>query len=343
MSSSHVTTALLALALGAFVREPAAPALSAEQAEVLEHLSIAYLDDGQGNALKTLRIHGVNVQLVNGLRATNGHAADPLSVDPGVVRTNGLGNLIIGYNEPAFLFTERTGSHNLVVGKQHSWSSVGGLLAGDNSTVSAPYASVTGGQGNHASGAFSTCHGGLLNEATGEHATCSAGSYNIASGMRTTTCGGAYNIASGAYATCSGGEQNTADGINAVVSGGNANFATGNLASVSGGSSNRAEGYAAGVSGGENNTARGEFSAVLGGSQNLAGGSLPDEGGDYATVSGGQYGVASGAYASVSGGGGPDETDGNWADGDWSAVSGGRARGALDEADWAAGGQFEDS
>lgn len=57
--------------------------------------------------------------------------------------TTGLGNLVIGYNMHG---GARTGTHNLVVGDGHSYSSFGGLLAGESNTISAPYASITGGK-----------------------------------------------------------------------------------------------------------------------------------------------------------------------------------------------------
>ena len=61
------------------------PRLTPEQAEILGHISIVYLDDGQGGQAKTIRLTGVNVQVVNGLDDTTA--------------TNGLGNLIVGYHE----------------------------------------------------------------------------------------------------------------------------------------------------------------------------------------------------------------------------------------------------
>ena len=75
--------------------------LSAEEREILSHLSIVYLDNGFGGTVKTIRVSGVNLQLVNGLEATNGHPADPTAIDPGLTTTNGVGNLIVGYNEVA--------------------------------------------------------------------------------------------------------------------------------------------------------------------------------------------------------------------------------------------------
>ena len=44
-------------------------------------------------------VAGANLHIVNGLRATNGNPLDPDAVSPFLTNTNGLGNLIIGYNE----------------------------------------------------------------------------------------------------------------------------------------------------------------------------------------------------------------------------------------------------
>jgi len=65
---------------------------------------------------------------------------------------NGLGNLIIGYNETSSENIKRTGSHNLVIGPEHAYASFGGLVAGRENTLSAPYASIAGGRLNTASG-----------------------------------------------------------------------------------------------------------------------------------------------------------------------------------------------
>ncbi len=78
----------------------------------------------------------------------------------------GLGNLIIGYNEIPFAGT-RGGSHNLVIGPEHSYSSTGGFVAGFNNIISGQSASVAGGEGNTASGNFSSVSGGSAHSATG--------------------------------------------------------------------------------------------------------------------------------------------------------------------------------
>ena len=59
-------------------------------------------------------ITGANLRIVNGLGATDCTDAqdNPIPDCP-----NGLGNLIVGYNEPRGFEDVRTGSHNVVVGQ----------------------------------------------------------------------------------------------------------------------------------------------------------------------------------------------------------------------------------
>ena len=55
---------------------------------------------------------------------------------------NGLGNLIVGYNEGA---ADRSGSHNLVVGLGNLYHSYGGFLIGHNNRADVPFeSSITG-------------------------------------------------------------------------------------------------------------------------------------------------------------------------------------------------------
>ena len=122
--------------------------LSAEDVEILGHMSI--VDDG----CKRIVVSGVNLQLVNGMDDTE--------------TKNCLGNLIVGYNEdqvdgeysPIDAANDRTGSHNLIVGMEHTYSSYGGLVAGYANTISGNYSSVSGGGANTASGEFSSVSGG---------------------------------------------------------------------------------------------------------------------------------------------------------------------------------------
>src|SRR5262249_12370181 len=80
---------------------------------------------------------GVNLFLRNGAGTTN--------------TANGLGNLILGYDELRPLNPNgtnpnlRTGSHNLVVGSRNNYRSYGGIVAGYQNEISAGFASVIGG------------------------------------------------------------------------------------------------------------------------------------------------------------------------------------------------------
>ncbi len=217
-------------------------------------------DPSAGGTNTLLTISGVNVQIVNGQGSTE--------------TANGLGNLIIGYDEKGPKFTQnRTGSHNLVVGMGNNYLSYGGIVAGLSGLISAPYASVLGGEGNVAKAPFATVTGGQGNLANGGHASVVGGFGNIASGGSSATLGGNSNTASGDYASVSGGFSNTASSFTASVSGGVSNTASGQGSSVSGGVFNTASGAnqsgvfdSSSVSGGQSNTASGQDSSVSGGS-----------------------------------------------------------------------------
>jgi hypothetical protein len=170
-------------------------------------------------------ITGANLNIVSGSGSTDG-------------TTNGLGNLIVGYNElRTDALDNRTGSHNIVVGLGQNFSSYGGLVAGNFNTISAPYASVSGGYHNTASGVESLVSGGANSTASGDYSSVSGGNGNIASGDLSSVSGGAVNTASGDYSSVSGGAVNTASGDYSSVSGGYNNTASGVESSVSGGSS----------------------------------------------------------------------------------------------------------
>ncbi len=60
----------------------------------------------------------------------------------------------------------RSGSHNLIIGEFHSFSSFGGLVVNFANTISGPYASVSGGNANTASGGAASVLGGNGNTAS---------------------------------------------------------------------------------------------------------------------------------------------------------------------------------
>ena len=194
-----------------------------------------------------------------------------LLVNSGVGQTdaavNGLGNIIIGYDE-ATIGDTKTGSHNLVVGPNHNYSSYGGIVVGWDNSITGPYSSVTGGSINVASGESSSVSGGSYNTASFTYSSVSGGNSNTASGEFSSVSGGSNNKAEGIRSYVSGGNQNTASGQNSSVSGGYANTASGNSSSVSGGSYNAANGELSSISGGVGNNTHGSSTSILGGSQN---------------------------------------------------------------------------
>jgi trimeric autotransporter adhesin len=214
-------------------------------------------------------ITGANLRIVNGLGDTE--------------TTNGLGNLIVGYNElrmeipgcagnpDPFCKDARTGSHNIVVGEGNNFSSFGGLVVGFFNEISGEFASVSGGESNTASGFFSSVSGGNNNTASGNFSSVSGGESKTASGdFASSVSGGGGNTASGNFSSVSGGQFNTASADRSSVSGGFNNTASGLFSSVSGGSGNTASGEDSSVSGGFRNTASGDESSVSGGSNRTA-------------------------------------------------------------------------
>jgi hypothetical protein len=178
-------------------------------------LSAMAFDDAANEVVIT----GANLRIVNGLGATD--------------TTNGVGNLIVGYNElrqellPAcsgstelFCTDTRMGSHNIVVGRMDNFSRFGGLVVGDINAISGDFASVSGGNGNTASRDFASVSGGGGNTASGFASSVSGGESNIASSLLSTVSGGSRNTARDTYASVSGGQDNTASGAASSVSGG---------------------------------------------------------------------------------------------------------------------------
>ena len=131
----------------------------------------------------TAQFSGVNGQVVNGLNITHS--------------INGLGNLIVGYNgENPYAPNNRSGSHNLVVGDEHTYTRFGGFAAGHGNSITGEWASVSGGRQNVARGIYSSVSGGYHNSAQAYYASVS---------------GGANNKATHNYSSVSGGKLNTAD------------------------------------------------------------------------------------------------------------------------------------
>ena len=101
----------------------------------------------------TVLISGANLQVVSGEGSTD-------------APVNGRGNVIIGYDEEAsfveswILGLDKSGSHNLIVGAGHKYTSFGGMVAGYNNAIWGDFSSVSGGLNNYAVGNFSSILGG---------------------------------------------------------------------------------------------------------------------------------------------------------------------------------------
>src|SRR5581483_10888247 len=112
-----------------------------------QYMNVSTVDNGPGVVFE-----GANVYIRNGQGSTE--------------TNNGLGNLIVGYNENQHSKT-RTGSHNLVIGTDNDYTSYGGMSAGKQNASSAPYALALGGTMNSAQAAYSATLSGMQNQAGG--------------------------------------------------------------------------------------------------------------------------------------------------------------------------------
>src|SRR5205085_11694498 len=127
-------------------------------------LAPTYVPSGVGGK-PTVRFAAVNVQIVSGSGATAG-------------AVNGKGNLVIGYDENPGAVAQ-TGSHDLVLGRNHSFTGYSEILNGYNDTASGAYVTTLG-YTNTASASYATVTGGANNTASGTYASISGGARNQA-------------------------------------------------------------------------------------------------------------------------------------------------------------------
>lgn len=239
-------------------------------------LAPTYVSSGAGGQ-PTAQFSAVNVQVVSGSGATAG-------------AVNGRGNLIIGYDE---MRGTQTGSHDLVLGTNQSYTGFASIVGGTHNTASESYGAVLGsdntaggrygvvlGSDNTASGKYATVTGGSSNVASGNLASVTGGEGNLAKQTSSSIGGGCDNVAGtglsviscpgSGFESISGGFQNQASGLFGTVSGGAHNTASGSGASVAGGGFNTASGASSWLGGGDFNTAGGLNSVVAGGEFNVA-------------------------------------------------------------------------
>jgi hypothetical protein len=175
--------------------EPGLSELSKPEQEALKALLPYVKVEASGiDGKPTVLFSGVNVQIVNGEGQTES--------------TNGAGNLVLGYDAH---FGPQTGSHNLILGSDQEYTSYSGLLAGRENSITAPFASVSGGVFNKASDSYASVSGGALNTASGEGASVSGGVFNKASDSYASVSGGALNTANFFASSIFGGKELTTE------------------------------------------------------------------------------------------------------------------------------------
>lgn len=170
----------------------------------------------KGRRCHTLKLVG-NLQIINGAGRTN--------------TVNGCGNLIIGYNEPRptpGIPEGRSGSHNLILGRYHSYASYACLLSGEMNTATADAVAscVVGGMEGSANADKCVIVGGIEGKANSGRCVIIGGFDNGANNAdRAVVIGGTNNRADAANSCIFGGGANTTSGAGSTILGGN-NLAT---------------------------------------------------------------------------------------------------------------------
>ncbi len=243
-----------------------------EQEELKELRKYAKVIPSGVDGKPTVQVSGANVQIVNGEGKTES--------------ANGEGNLVLGYDENEsgqcsnrHLRTKQqceehgetwtpephaqTGSHNLILGKEQTFTSFGGIDAGVLNTISGGWATITGGRQNTSSGEYSAILGGEEGTASGVLSSVSGGDANSALGFASSVSGGELNEASGPVSSVSGGRLDNADGFTGSwAAGGEFNVSEGRYSAVSGGYENNAAAAYSSIFGGKHLETKTEFEAI---------------------------------------------------------------------------------
>jgi hypothetical protein len=146
----------------------------------------------------TLTITGVNVYVQSGSGTTDDGGA-PV----------GLGNLVLGYDEGSADGSDlKTGSHNLVIGPEHSYTGVGGIVAGEDNWLLADHSAILAGNKNEVSGPYSAALSGKNHVVSGDGAAVIAGDSNVVSSSWGVVVGGYTNTTAGFKSVIVGGSSN---------------------------------------------------------------------------------------------------------------------------------------
>jgi hypothetical protein len=119
---------------------------------------------------------GLNLQLVNGSGET--------------ITSNGLGNLVLGYNETIPSGITRSGSHNVVVGPEHGYSGNAGIVQGKSNVIGLDFSAVLSSEFSQATKSLSVIVGASNSSASGRNSSVFGGHGNVANKDETTIVGG---------------------------------------------------------------------------------------------------------------------------------------------------------
>ncbi len=186
---------------------------------------------------------------------------------------NTTGNLIVGFNAARASGSDKSGSHNIIVGDNHNYTSTDGIVSGYQNSISGG-ASIIAGRENIASGTYSAILGGKTDtiSTTGLYAGIVSGEGNMADQDYSSIIGGKLNTTLTNWTVVTGGYLNSAGAAYSTISGGKGNSITststgfGWYGKISGGNDNiLSNGQHGTISGGSGNTQMHNSSTVTGG------------------------------------------------------------------------------
>lgn len=202
------------LSIGLFLGSWATPQHS--RLNIGDFVRVEMVTDDTGLSVPTVIIEGANLQVVNGTGSTK--------------KTNGAGNIIIGYNEtyevifpelpdgnpePPFP-DERTGSHNLVMGRTQNYNegAYGNIITGTLNRVAGPHNALLSSFGAGIDAGFSSVIGTQFGAILGfpSFANIFGGDSNATTTDFGTVVGGQGNFINGpggVYGTVAGGNNRT--------------------------------------------------------------------------------------------------------------------------------------
>src|SRR5262245_1894890 len=235
------------------------PELTSEQRDILAHMRMVYAGGGGGPGVPTIVFEGVNVQIANGTGSME--------------TTNGRGNLIVGYQIAGPI--PRGGSHNIVVGDDHAYTSYGGIVSGEANQLFGPNSVALAGESNTVRGEACVVVAGMLSDLDGSDNVVLAGdTITVGKGAERCTVASSWasTIQDGTGNLILGGQNHSVEGgsFNAVITGTGHHLLFSDYAGVIAGEGHELFGAAfAGLLGGQlNSVSPSYFSTLVGGSEN---------------------------------------------------------------------------